>query len=242
MNTPADIDQLLTSLERDEWFSSCGTDLKRALVCDAKIHRFRAGEALYRDGESAKHALFCVVEGAIRLSSALHDGTPSLLVYLEPCHWFGDISLIDGKPYIRDAIADLDSYVLCVPMQSFTHWLDQNPKYWRDIARLSINKLRVAYQVIGEPGALHHRLARRLWLMAHGFGSRTHNPSMHLTVSQEHLAQMMGSTRQSINAALAKLEGLGLLVQGYKSIELNKLENLLNHANHLDLDDPTDHP
>lgn len=240
MNTPADIDQLLISLERDEWFSSCGNDLKRALVRDAKMHRCLAGEALYRDGESAKHALFCVVEGAIRLGSSLHDGTPSLLVYLEPCHWFGDISLIDGNPYIRDAIADVDSYVLCVPMQPFTQWLDQNPKYWRDIARLSINKLRVAYQVIGEPGALHHRLARRLWLMAHGFGSRTKNPSLQLTVSQEHLAQMMGSTRQSINAALAKLEGLGLLVQGYKSIELNTLENLLNHANHLELDDPTD--
>lgn len=235
MNTPADIDQLLTSLGRDEWFSSCANDLKQALVCNAKIHRCLAGEAMYRDGESAKHALFCVIEGAIRLSSTLQDGTASLLVYLEPCHWFGDISLIDGNPYIRDAIADVDSYVLCVPMQSFTQWLDQNPKYWRDIARLSINKLRVAYQVIGEPGALHHRLARRLWLMAHGFGSRTKSPTLQVTISQEHLAQMMGSTRQSINAALAKLEGLGLLVQGYKSIELNTLDKLLKHANHQDL-------
>nr|WP_298146549.1 Crp/Fnr family transcriptional regulator [uncultured Pseudomonas sp.] len=240
MGIPADIDSLLSVLDRDEWFSSCPNDLKLALVRDARMHRCLAGEALYRDGESARHALFCVVEGAVRLSSSLHDGPPSLLVYLEPCHWFGDISLIDGKPYIRDAIADVDSQVLCVPMQSFSQWLDQNPKHWRDIARLSINKLRVAYQVIGEPGALHHRLARRLWLMAHGFGSRTQNPSVHLSVSQEHLAQMMGSSRQSINAALAKLEGLGLLAQGYKSIDLCNLENLLNHANHLDLDDPAE--
>jgi CRP-like cAMP-binding protein len=59
------------------------------------------------------------------------------------------------------------------------------------------------------------------------------NPSLQLSVSQEHLAQMMGSTRQSINAALARLEGLGLLVQGYRSIELCNLENLVNHANRL---------
>ena len=240
MNAPADIDSLLAVLGKDEWFSSCAQELKHALVRDAKVHRLLAGEVLYRDGELARHALYCVVEGAIRLSSSLHDGTPSLLVYLEPCHWFGDISLIDGRPYIRDAIADVDARVLCVPMHTFTQWLDQNPKHWRDIARLSINKLRVAYQVIGEPGALHHRLARRLWLMAHGFGSRTQNPSLHLSVSQEHLAQMMGSTRQSINAALAKLEGLGLLTQGYKSIELCNLTHLLNHANHQDMGDPSD--
>lgn len=241
MDTPEDIDSLLEVLDKDEWFSSCATELKLALVRDARLHRCVAGEALYRDGESARHALFCVVEGAVRLSSSLHDGTPSLLVYLEPCHWFGDISLIDGRPYIRDAIADVDSQILCVPMKPFSQWLDANPQYWRDIARLSINKLRVAYQVIGEPGALHHRLARRLWLMAHGFGSRTQTPSLHLSVSQEHLAQMMGSTRQSINAALARLEGLGLLSQGYKSIELRDLVNLLNHANRLDVDDSAEH-
>lgn len=242
MDTPVDINSLLAVLDRDEWFSSCAEELKHALVRDAKVHRLLAGEALYRDGEFAKHALFCVIGGAIRLSSSLHDGTPSLLVYLEPCHWFGDISLIDGQPYIRDAIADIDAQILCVPMQSFTQWLEQNPKHWRDIARLSINKLRVAYQVIGEPGALQHRLARRLWLMAHGFGSRMHSPTMQLSVSQEHLAQMMGSTRQSINAALAKLEGLGLLSQGYKSIDLTNLERLLNHANRLDVDDLVDRP
>lgn len=237
MDAPADIDALLAVLGKDEWFSSCAIELRHALVRDARMHGLLAGEALYRDGEQARYALFCVIEGAIRLSSSLRDGTPSLLVYLEPCHWFGDISLIDGRPYIRDAIADVDTQILCVPMHAFTQWLDEHPRYWRDIARLSINKLRVAYQVIGEPGALHHRLARRLWLMAQGFGSRTQNPSLQLNVSQEHLAQMMGSTRQSINAALARLEGLGLLTQGYKTIELCNLTQLLNHANRQDVDD-----
>ena len=90
----------------------------------------------------------------------------------------------------------------------------------------------MAYQIIGEPGTIHHKLARRLWLMAHGFGSRAHNPSLQLQVSQEHLAQMLGSTRQSINTGLARLEGLGLLKQGYKSIDILDLAALLDHANH----------
>ena len=235
-----DLDSLITTLDKDEWFSSCTQALKHALLRGAKVQQLLPGEVLYREGQLAHQALFCVIDGAVRLSGSLHDGTPSLLVYLEPYHWFGDISLIDGRPYIHDAVADVESQILCVPLQPFTQWLDQNPRHWRDIARLSINKLRVAYQVIGEPGALHHRLARRLWLMAHGFGSRTQNPSLHLSVSQEHLAQMMGSTRQSINAALAKLEGQGLLTQGYKSIEIKSLTNLLNHANRLDSDNPAD--
>ena len=232
MDTLLDADLLLDKLSSDAWFSSCSEELKQALLRDAKIQPCPAGEAVYRDGELARHALYCVVEGAIRLSSSMHDGSPSLLVYLQPCHWFGDISLIDGRPYIRDAVADVDSLVLCVPSQPFERWLNDNPKYWRDIARLSINKLRVAYQIIGEPGTIHHKLARRLWLMAHGFGSRAHNPSLQLQVSQEHLAQMLGSTRQSINTGLAKLEGLGLLKQGYKSIDILDLAALLDHANH----------
>lgn len=232
MDTLPKPDSLLEKLNCDAWFSSCSDELQQALLRDAKMQLCPAGEAVYRDGEFARHALYCVVEGAIRLSSSMHDGAPSLLVYLQPCHWFGDISLIDGRPYIRDAVADVDSQVLCVPSQPFERWLNDNPKYWRDIARLSINKLRVAYQVIGEPGTVHHKLARRLWLMAHGFGSRAHNPTHQLQVSQEHLAHMLGSTRQSINASLAKLEALGLLKQGYKSIDLLDLAALLDHANH----------
>ena len=238
MKPLSDTDSLMTTLDTDEWFSSCALELKQGLLRSARLQRLGPGEVLYRDGQLAQQALFCVVEGAVRICSSLQNGTTSLLAYLEPCHWFGDISLIDSGPYVHDAVADVESRILCVPLQPFTQWLDQNPQYWRDIARLSINKLRVAYQVIAEPGALQHRLARRLWLLAHGFGSRAQRPSPHLSVSQEDLAQMMGSTRQSINAALARLEGLGLLKQGYKSIEISDLARLLDHANHLESGNP----
>jgi CRP-like cAMP-binding protein len=145
---------------------------------------------------------------------------------LQPYHWFGELPLIDGLPHKHDAVADGATVVLCVPQARLQSWLDSHPVHWRDMARLSAGKLRVAYQVIGEPGSVLQRLARRLWLVAHGFGSRIAEPRQRLNVSQEQLAHMLGTSRQSINMALRSLESSGLIVQRYRGIEVLDIEAL----------------
>ncbi|BEU98771.1 hypothetical protein ACDW_44770 (plasmid) [Acidovorax sp. DW039] len=116
--------------------------------------------------------------------------------------------------------------VLSVPHSRLLKWLDHHPVHWRDFAKLSAMKLRVAYQVLGEAGPLLQRFARRLWLLAHGFGSRSDQPRLRLSLSQELMANMLGASRQSINSALQKLEQEGVIRQYYRGIEILDLEAL----------------
>jgi CRP/FNR family cyclic AMP-dependent transcriptional regulator len=224
------VDVLRDALRADAWFRSCPAALQDALLAHARPRRLTAGEALYRQGDPPQQALYCVLEGAVCVGSVTAAGAASLVVYLEPFHWFGDVSLIDGLERQQDALAEGPTTVLCVARDPFIGWLDRHSAHWRDIARLSAYKLRVAYQVIADPGALHQRLARRLWWMAHGFGSRLSQPTPVLKVSQGLLAQMMGSSRQSINAALRELEAHGFIAQRYRAIELLDLAALMHHA------------
>lgn len=221
----------LSTVCGDAWFSSCDSVLQTALLAQARARQLDSGEALYRQGDLPTHALFCVLRGAVSVENAEADGAASLLVYLEPGHWFGDACLIDGLARHHDAFADGPTTVLTLELQPFLDWLNEHPKYWQDIARLSVAKLRVTYQVVAERGSLHRRLARRLWLMAHGFGSRPKSPSIDLSVSQEQLAYMMGSSRQSINAALHELELEGFIAQRYREVGIIDLPGLLLHAN-----------
>lgn len=224
------VDVLRDALCADAWFCNCPTALQDALLAHSRPRRLAAGEALYRQGEPPLQALYCVLEGAVGVGSVTAGGAASLVVYLEPFHWFGDVSLIDGLERQQDAFADGPTSVLCVASAPFIGWLDRHPAHWRDIARLSAYKLRVAYQVIADPGALHQRLARRLWWMAHGFGSRPALPTPVLKVSQGLLAQMMGASRQSINAALRELEASKIIAQRYRAIEVLDLAGLMRHA------------
>ncbi|KRD23582.1 hypothetical protein ASE39_24470 [Acidovorax sp. Root267] len=222
----AETTALRLALCQEHWFGACPPALQDALLAHGRLRRLASGETLYARGVPSEHALYCVVEGALCIGTTDSKGLPSLLVYLEPHHWFGELPLIDGLPRTHDAVADGATAVLCVPQTRLQGWLDTHPAHWRDIARLAAGKLRVAYQVLGEPGSLPQRLARRLWLVAHGFGSRGAAPRLRLNLSQEQLAHMLGASRQSINMALRSLEQVGVIAQHYRSIEVLDIEAL----------------
>lgn len=224
------IDVLRDHLRRDAWFRSCPDALQDALLAHSRPRQLAAGEALYRQGEPPLQALYCVLSGAVCVGSVTPDGVASLVVYLEPFHWFGEVSLIDGLARQHDAFAAGLTTILCVAQAPFANWLGRHPAHWRDVARLSAYKLRVAYEVIADPGVLHQRLARRLWWMAHGFGSRLAEPAREIKISQALLAQMLGTSRQSINAALRELETRKVIKMRYRAIEVPDMPALLRHA------------
>jgi CRP/FNR family cyclic AMP-dependent transcriptional regulator len=226
-----DMDALRNVLKHNSWFKDCPSELQDALLVHSRQCKLASGEALYRQGDAPDQGLYCVLDGAICIGSCTPGGAASMVVYLEPFHWFGDVSLIDGLERQQDAFADGPTTVLCIALQPISDWLADHPCHWRHIAKLSAYKLRVAYQIIAFPGALHQRLALRLWWMAHGFGSRPAETTTHIKVSQSILAQMLGTSRQSMNAALRELETRELIRLRHRRIDVMNLSLLLRHAN-----------
>ena len=54
-----------------------------------------------------------MIAGALKLGSVSpQDGTQRLTLYVEPYHWFGEVSLIDRMPRAMLAVADTPSTVL----------------------------------------------------------------------------------------------------------------------------------
>lgn len=229
----ATITKLRPLLVQDSWFGACAPAFQDALLTYGKVRRLVDGEALYSRMTQPEQSLFCVLEGALCIGSTDTNGLASMLVYLEPFHWFGELPLIDGQPRTHDAVADGTTCVLCVPEDRLIRWLESHPENWRDLARLCAYKLRVAYKVLGEPGTLLQLVARRLWLAAHGFGSRTEDPRTILRLSQEQLAFMLGVSRPSVHKALRMLELEGIIKQHYRKIEVIDLAGLAASARYL---------
>ncbi|GLS15851.1 MULTISPECIES: Crp/Fnr family transcriptional regulator [Hydrogenophaga] len=211
---------LHTALSSDEWFSACDPALQSELLRLARIRHLAAGESLFARGGEAD-GLCCVVAGALRIGALNAEGHSSLLAWLEPYQWFGEISLIDEQPRTHDAVADGPSQVLLVPRGPLLAWLEGHPAVWRDMARLACRKLRVLFVALEELAQLplEERVWRRLQLVARGYDSRD-TPRRHIRLSQEALAQMLGVSRQSINKALKTLEAGGRLCLHYGEIEL----------------------
>lgn len=211
---------LHAALDSDEWFSACDPALRSQLLHLARMRHLNPGESLFARGGEAD-GLCCVVAGALRIGALNPEGDAALLAWLEPYQWFGEISLIDGRPRTHDAVADGPTQVLVVPREALLTWLETHPAMWRELARLACRKLRVLFVAVEEMAQLplEERVWRRLLMVARGYGSRE-APRRRIRLSQEVLAQMLGVSRQSINKALKALEAGGRLQLHYGEIEL----------------------
>jgi CRP-like cAMP-binding protein len=217
-------------LRSGRWFAGLPDDLQERLLGGAALRTLSARQRLFARGDEAD-GLYAVLDGGIRVSGSSESGREALLTLLEPPSWFGEISIFDGQPRTHDAFAESEALVLHVSREALGTILDAQPRYWRDLGLLVTSKLRLAFSAMEDMALLpiSVRLARRLSLMAEGYGEREHQRRT-VEVSQEQLAQMLSTSRQTANQLLKELEARGLIRLSYGTIEILDLDGLRRAA------------
>ena len=136
----------------------------------------------------------------------------------------------DGQPRTHDAFAEGQATLLHLPQAPLLALLERQPSHWRELALLMSQKLRLAFIALEEMSLLPAapRLARRLLMMAEGYGETGPRRVLHL--AQEQLALMLGLSRQTTNQILKELEARGALRLTYGEIEITDLGTLRQAA------------
>lgn len=216
-------------LEHGQWFSHLSPALRDTLLGEARLLRLEPGQRLFRRGDPPC-GLYAVLEGMMRVGAVGRDGKEALLTLVEPPYWFGEISLFDGQPRTHDAYAEGPTLLLQVPQAALLALLAREPGHWRDFALLMSQKLRLAFIALEEMSLLPaaQRLARRLLMMAEGYGETGPRRVLHL--AQEQLALMLGLSRQTTNQILKELQARGALRLTYGEIEIVDTELLRQAA------------
>lgn len=229
----SDVSSYRERLHASSWFGMLETPLQDALIAIATVRRLRAGDVLFRRG-APPDGLYCVVEGTICIGATSADGREALLAVLEPVNWFGEIGVFDRQPRTHDARADASTTLLHMPQAALVALLDANPALLHAFALLLTHKLRLTFTVLEETALLPApvRVARRLLLMAEGYGDLRLGTRRVLRVPQEQLAQLLALSRQTVNQVLKDLQARGLLKLAYGEIELLDVDGLqaLAHA------------
>lgn len=213
-------------LRSGKWFAGLPEPLQDGLLDAGRLRTLGADERLFSRGEPPT-GLFALLDGAMRVSGTSESGREALLALLEPPSWFGEISVFDGQPRTHDAISDGESLVVQVPQAPLLQLLDDHPLWWRDLGLLATGKLRLAFMAMEDMVLLPiaQRLARRLSLMAEGYGERSGGRRA-VEVSQDQLAMMVSTSRQTANQVLKEWEQKGLIRVSYGSIEILDLDGL----------------
>jgi CRP/FNR family transcriptional regulator, cyclic AMP receptor protein len=217
------------TLMSNPWFASLPSDARDMVLARTRIRLLAQGHSLFHRGDPPDN-FYGVLEGCIRISGTSRDGREALLNFYEPGNWFGEIALLDGGPRTHDAQAHKDSVLLQLHKSDFEALLAAHPVISRMLLKLECARLRSllsgfeAFSI----QTLEQRLANRLLMLSQAFGTMQPETvlSIDLQLSQEVLAQMVGSTRQRVNQLLKQWEQNGWVAHRYSRVVLLQPQRL----------------
>jgi CRP-like cAMP-binding protein len=214
-------------LRAGRWFHDLPELLQTELLAAASVRHFERDQRLFARGD-APSGLFAVLHGAVRVIGVTESGDSHLLTLAEPPMWFGEVGVLDEQPHCHEGVADADSRVVFVPQAAALALAEREPLFWRALGQLAASKLRLTFMAL-QHGALlpiPARMARRLVLMAEGYGEWRDRKSSVIDARQEQLAEMLAVSRQTVNQVLRGLADQGLIRLAYGRIEIVDLEGL----------------
>jgi CRP-like cAMP-binding protein len=195
-----------------------------ALLPKLELVRLKVHQLLHEPGDSLKSAYFCNT-GMVSILSVFPDGN-SVEVGLVGKEGFVGLPLVAGfKTASSRAVAQIEGTALRVDGATLVSFLRQCPKLERSLQQYSqIAAMQIAQ--IAACNRLHEvneRLARWLLMCSDRVGSNE------LPLTQEFLAQMLGTRRSSVTVAAGILQKAGLIAYTrgeVKIVDRRKLEEV----------------
>ncbi|MEP4889370.1 MAG: Crp/Fnr family transcriptional regulator [Aliiglaciecola sp.] len=214
--------------KHNNWLDQLPLHVIQGLIAVSKLKVLNKGQILHAKGDSAD-GIYCILKGKIRVSNVNSQGKEMVLTWLENGTWFGEISMFDDLPRTHDAHADEKSHLLMVPKLAFQKLLQDNPHFYPFFMRMLCQRIRVTFNLIDETGGLSllGQLARRIILLANGLhNAGQHQKTKQIGISQESLAHMINSSRQTVNKLLNQLGQKNIIKVDYGMIEIIDMQEL----------------
>jgi CRP/FNR family transcriptional regulator/CRP/FNR family cyclic AMP-dependent transcriptional regulator len=198
------------------------SDEDREVLAEAIARRrYRKGDIVMQKEEPG-HALFIVERGSVRIYVPSAQGNDLILAVLGEGDFFGDLSLLDGRPRSASAAVTTDSVLLMLERSDFIALITRRPAAAMAVLEAVAGRLRETDEMASDLAFLDvaGRLAKRLLDLASAHGvQRGGGVLIDLSVTQEDLANMIGVTRESVNRNLSDFRNLGLISnQGRKIV------------------------
>lgn len=183
---------------------------------------YAPGATIFAQGDPATSVMY-VEEGAVRLSVLSQSGKEAVIAVLDCDHFFGEGCLVGHICRTATATAVEQATVLGVETQEMLRRLHDRPLFAEQfLAHMLIRNSRIEADLIDQ---LFHagekRLARTLLLLA-GYGEPGKPHRVLPRLSQETLAEMIGTTRSRVNVFMNKFRRLGFIEYDHDTIRIHE--------------------
>jgi CRP/FNR family cyclic AMP-dependent transcriptional regulator len=175
------------------------------------MKKFNRAEVIYSQGDAAKSAMY-LHEGSVKLSVLSSAGREAVVAILGPGDFFGEGCLAGQSVRVGTATAMVPSTVLVIEKREMFKVLhEEHSLSDRFINFMLARNIRIEEDLIDQLfNSSEKRLARTLLLLAR-YGNEDQPHGVLPKMSQEMLAEMVGTTRSRVNFFMNKFRKLGFI-------------------------------
>jgi len=176
-----------------------------------RVKEFRRKETIFTQGDSAESVMY-IQTGGVKLSVVNQTGKEAVVAVLGPGDFFGESCLASHTVRIGTATAITPSTLLIIGKDEMIRVLHEEHSFSdRFISHMLTRNIRVEEDLIDQLfNSSEKRLARALLLLAR-YGAQDQPRKVIPKVSQEMLADMIGTTRSRVNFFMNKFRKLGFI-------------------------------
>ena len=175
------------------------------------VLKYGANRTIFSQGDPAD-SVWYLHKGKVKLAVTSQQGKEAIVAILDADEFFGEGCLAGQPLRIATAVAVTDCTLYRIDKSLMvrllheqheiselfiTHLLSRNTRFEEDLVDQLFN-------------SSEKRLARILLLLAH-FGKESRTEAVHPGINQEHLAQMVGTTRSRVSHFMNKFRELGFV-------------------------------
>ena len=223
----------MSRAQSHSWLNNLAPHIVEAIEEKAITKTYSAGSTVQEQGMKSDGPRI-ILQGRVSVSTITPQGRKLTLVMLGESQVFGDMNCIAEENHIFNFVAITDVKIRLIPEHHFSALRQQYPEINSVlIEHLSSqfgNFVRLYQRAITLP--LESLLASRIHWLCQIVGSKTAADSgeIVLEVSQEELASLLFTSRQSINKVLKQWEAEELVRIEYGKIIVSDLQKIFKRA------------
>lgn len=175
-----------------------------------QVVTYARSDVIFSQGDPCDSVMY-VRSGEIQLKVLSHSGKEAIVGTLRPGDFLGEGALAGLQVRLETASATTTTTVLVVPIRQMIRLLHLHRSFSdRFITHMLLRNARLEADLVDHLfNSSEKRLARTLLLLSR-YG-QTDEPQRTMRISQETLAEMIGTTRSRVNFFMNKFKKLGFI-------------------------------
>lgn len=176
-----------------------------------KAAEYQRKATIFAQGDSSTHVMY-IQKGAVKFSVVNEVGKEAIIAMLGPGDFFGEGCLAGQKICLGTATAMTPATVLAIEKDEMQRVLHREHAFSDHFIKFMLSRnIRVEEDLIDQLfNSTEKRLARTLLQLAR-YGKKDEPHKVLATISQETLAEMVGTTRPRVNFFMTKFKRLGFI-------------------------------